>query len=102
MGCGCCLGWDAAKTDAALTACFTAIQPGDYTAAAALLEKALYGGITLEPYEMRTVQALLDKVQAVRPKQRRLRLRLRYSSLLPLKEAAIRAFSGGRRADAAQ
>lgn len=97
-----CLGWDAAKTDAALTACFADIQPGDYTAAAALLEKALYGGITLEPYEMRTVQALLDKVQTARPKQRRLWLRLRYSSLLPLKEAAIRAFSGGRRADAAQ
>ncbi len=28
------------------------------------MEKSIYGGIALEPYEMRTVEALLGKVTA--------------------------------------
>ena len=64
------LGWNIDETDAAVTAGFSAVKPGEYARATALLEKSVYGGITLEPYELRVLQAFLEKIagSAKKPK----------------------------------
>lgn len=77
-----CLGWNTEQTDEAVSRCFPDVEPGDYRRAAALMEKSVYGGMELEPHEMRTVQALLDKITAAKA-EGRLRWRLRYSRVFP-------------------
>ncbi len=77
-----CLGWNTDETDTRLAEQFPGIVPGDYRRTAALLEKSIYGGIELEPFEMRTIQALLGKLYHAGLEQRRMRWRLRYSFLL--------------------
>ena len=80
-----CLGWNTAQTDAALSSRFADITPGDYVRVASLLEKSLYGGIELEPFELRAIHALRDKLTIVpvsTPHQ--MYWKLRYSRLIAL------------------
>lgn len=82
-----CLGWNTDRTDAALAGRFPDTAPGDYRRAAALMEKSVYGGMELEPYELRAIESLLGKIAAARPARRSQRIRLRYSRLIPEKNA---------------
>lgn len=61
-GVDCRLGWNTAQTDAALAQKVKTVRPGEYTRAAQLLEKALYGGEALAPYELHTLEALIGKL----------------------------------------
>ena len=78
-----CLGWDTDRLDAEIHRQFPGAAAGEYRRTAALMEKVIYGGVLPEPYEMRTMEALLEKVTAAAPGRRSLslRLRLRYSRL---------------------
>lgn len=76
-----CLGYNSAEIDGQIADRFSDVAEGDYLRAAALMEKSIYGGIALEPYEMRTVEALLGKVTASEQKRRKVRLKMRYCSL---------------------
>ena len=57
-----CLGWDAEGTDAALTARRPDVEAGEYQRAAVLMEKFTYGGETPEPFELRTLQAFMNRL----------------------------------------
>ena len=78
-----CLGWDTDRLDNDIHQRFPDVAAGEYRRTAVLLEKAIYGGVPPEPYEMRTMETLLEKVAAAAPDRRSLtlRLRLRYSRL---------------------
>ena len=56
------LGWKTEEIDAAVTGHFPEVEPGEYTRVVGLLEKFCYGGIELEVFELRAVQAFLRKV----------------------------------------
>lgn len=59
-----CLGWETAQTDARATEHFADVGAGEYTRVAVLMEKSVYGGETPEPFELRTLQAFLQKIFA--------------------------------------
>ncbi len=80
-----CLGWNAEETDRRLAGRFPDIAPGDYCRVSALLEKTIYGDLPPEPFEERTVLALVDKLSGpARPGRHLIDWKLRYSRLLPL------------------
>ena len=47
------LGWETAATDKALADTLPSVKPGEYERVNGLLEKTIYGGIALEPFEER-------------------------------------------------
>lgn len=53
------LGWEAEKTDRALTLRLPAVSEGEYQRICSLLEKTVYGGIVLEPFEERALDRFL-------------------------------------------
>ena len=53
------LGWEAEKTDRALTLRLPAVSQGEYQRICSLLEKTVYGGIVLEPFEERALDRFL-------------------------------------------
>lgn len=57
-----CLGWKTAETDSLVAESFAEAEPGDYTRAVELLEKAQYGGAELELFELRVLENFLRKV----------------------------------------
>ena len=71
-----------AAVDGGISRRFDAVRPGEYARACQLMEKAVYGGIEPEPFEERTLVALLEKLAAV-PEGTgwRTRRRLRYVGL---------------------
>lgn len=56
------VGWKTEKTDEELANRFADVEPGEYTRTAALIEKSIYGEMELEPYEVRVIQNLIDKL----------------------------------------
>ena len=56
------VGWKTEKTDEELAARFEMVEPGEYMRAAALIEKSIYGEMELEPFEVRVIQNLIDKL----------------------------------------
>ena len=77
------LGWNAAETDAQLAAKLPAISPGTYCRVVTLLEKALYGGHALAPFELRTLVSFAEKLSRVeRPILSRDHWQLRYGWVL--------------------
>lgn len=57
------LGWKTKETDQIITAQFETVNKGDYQRASALMEKTIYGDITLELFEERTVKMFRDKLK---------------------------------------
>ncbi len=53
------LGWETEKTDRALTLRLPAVSEGEYQRICSLLEKTVYGGIMLEPFEERALDRFL-------------------------------------------
>lgn len=53
------LGWKTEKTDRALTLRLPAVSEGEYQRICSLLEKTVYGGIMLEPFEERALDRFL-------------------------------------------
>ena len=76
------LGWETEKTDRALTLRLPTISYGEYQRISGLLEKTVYGGILLEPFEERTLDRFLYHLtgQDVK-KSLKMRLKLRYACL---------------------
>lgn len=60
-----CLGWNDKDLDATLAARFPLLAPNDYHNAVRLMEKSIYGGETLEPFEMRALRSFLAKISQV-------------------------------------
>lgn len=56
------LGWHTKEVDRIISDSVKNIEPGDYTRASVLLEKVLYGGCELEPYELRTLEIFVDEM----------------------------------------
>lgn len=75
-----CLGWNAEKLDAALSADVPGIAAGEYCRAARRLEKAVYGDEPLEQYELRALESFLDKLMQ-RGQIDWMYLKLRYACL---------------------
>lgn len=59
------LGWNTDAVEDAVIARIAAIRPGEYRRICELLQKTIYGGIALEPYEERTVNYFLRKLYAL-------------------------------------
>lgn len=76
------LGWETEKTDRALTLRLPAVSRGEYQRICALLEKTVYGGIMLEPFEERTLDRFLYHLMGQDVKKSlKMRLKLRYACL---------------------
>ena len=76
------LGWETEKTDRALTLRLPAVSHGEYQRISALLEKTVYGGIMLEPFEERTLDRFLYHLTGQDMKKSlNMRLKLRYACL---------------------
>ena len=58
------LGWNTDEVETAVIARIPATRPGEYRRICELLQKTIYGGIALEPYEERTVNYFLRKLYA--------------------------------------
>jgi len=56
------LGWRTEEVDEAITQIAGSVDPGDYTRVCRLLEKAVYGGMKLEPYDERVIIAFRGKL----------------------------------------
>ena len=56
------LGWNTEETDMAAAGRFKNIEPGDYTRVCDILEKAVYGGIEPEGYELRTLEIFAQEI----------------------------------------
>lgn len=76
------LGWQTEEMGQQVAERCENLEPEDYGRVCTLLEKTVYGGQPLEPYEERTVESFLEKLQETgRKEDWRTRLRLRYSCL---------------------
>ena len=76
------LGWETEKTDRAITLRLPAVSHGEYQRISALLEKTVYGGIMLEPFEERTLDRFLYHLTGQDMKKSlNMRLKLRYACL---------------------
>ncbi len=58
------LGWHTQEVDELVSHSIKNIEPGDYIRASEIMEKVIYGGCELEPYELRTLEIFADKVFA--------------------------------------
>lgn len=96
-----CLGWKTETADREAAQRIPGIESGEYRRAAELLEKAVYGGVTLEPFEQRTVMTLLDKLLTGEKKKTVLLYwKLRYSRALALFAAVSERSAGAAGAQA--
>ncbi len=76
------LGWETEKTDRALTLRLPSISYGEYKRISGLLEKTVYGGIALEPFEERALDRFLYLLTGQDMKKSlKMRLKLRYACL---------------------
>lgn len=72
-------GWEAEKTEEQIIACCPDIKQGEYIKVNHLLEKSVYGRMTLEPFEKRTVVNFLHKIISYTGKEKlKVRIKLRY------------------------
>ncbi len=77
------LGWETAATDKALADALPSIAPGEYERVCGLLEKTVYGGIALEPFEERALDRFVQLLWGRNMKKSwKMRLKLRYACLL--------------------
>ena len=77
------LGWEAEKIDEELTERIPDVEAGDYVRVSNILEKSVYGGCELEPYEMRTLKYFFRQmVMTEKTADWKLKIKLRYAPLL--------------------
>mgnify|MGYP004574589399 FL=1 len=67
---GACLGWNVPATDEEIARRIPEVEAGEYIRAADLMEKFVYGGVEPELYELRVLQAFLEKVYTPRRPRR--------------------------------
>ena len=80
------LGWETAATDKALADTLPSVKPGEYERVNGLLEKTIYGGIALEPFEERALDLFVQRLWGRNVKKSwKMRLKLRYACLLAAK-----------------
>ena len=76
LGIDAALGWETSATDKA----------GEYERVNGLLEKTIYGGIVLEPFEERALDLFVQRLWGRNVKKSwKMRLKLRYAYLLAAK-----------------
>ena len=74
------LGWNTEETDRLLAERFSKVEPGEYSRVCELIEKVIYGGMELEPFEIRTLNSFFAKLTEIgRTGNIRYRLILRYA-----------------------
>ena len=80
------LGWETAATDKALANTLPSVKPGEYERVNGLLEKTIYGGIALEPFEERALDLFVQRLWGRNVKKSwKMRLKLRHACLLAAK-----------------
>lgn len=80
------LGWATSATDKALADTLPSVKPGEYERVNGLLEKTIYGGIALEPFEERALDLFVQRLWGRNVKKSwEMRLKLRYACLLAAK-----------------
>lgn len=80
------LGWATSATDKALADTLPSVKPGGYERVNGLLEKTIYGGIALEPFEERALDLFVQRLWGRNVKKSwKMRLKLRYACLLAAK-----------------
>ena len=80
------LGWETSATDKAFADTLPSVKPGEYERVNGLLEKTIYGGITLEPFEERALDLFVQRLWERNVKKSwKMRLKLRYACLLAAK-----------------
>lgn len=80
------LGWETSATDKALADTLPSVKLGEYERVNGLLEKTIYGGITLEPFEERVLDLFVQRLWGRNVKKSwKMRLKLRYACLLAAK-----------------
>lgn len=80
------LGWATSATDKALADTLPSVKPGEYERVNGLLEKTIYGGIALEPFEERALDLFVQRLWGRNVKKSwKMRLKLRYACLLAAK-----------------
>ena len=80
------LGWETAATDKALADTLPSVKPGEYERVNRLLEKTIYGGIALEPFEERALDLFVQRLWGRNVKKSwKMCLKLRYACLLAAK-----------------
>ena len=57
------LGWNTENTDQQIAENFAEVNPGEYKRVCVLLEKAEYGGMELQKFEERTIDAFIEKIR---------------------------------------
>lgn len=76
------LGWETSATDKALADTLPSVKPGEYERVNGLLEKTIYGGIALEPFEERALDLFVQRLLGRNVKKSwKMRLKLRYACL---------------------
>ena len=65
-----CLGWNVPATDEEIARRIPEVEASEYIRAADLMEKFVYGGVEPELYELRVLQAFLEKVYTPRRPRR--------------------------------
>lgn len=79
-------GWETSATDKALADTLPSVKPGEYERVNGLLEKTIYGGIALEPFEERALDLFVQRLWGRNVKKSwKMRLKLRYACLLAAK-----------------
>lgn len=80
------LGGETSATDKALADTLPSVKPGEYERVNGLLEKTIYGGIALEPFEERALDLFVQRLWGRNVKKSwKMRLKLRYACLLTAK-----------------
>lgn len=80
------LGWETSATDKTLADTLPSVKPGEYERVNGLLEKTIYGGIALEPFEERALDLFVQRLWGRNVKKSwKMRLKLRYACLLAAK-----------------
>lgn len=59
------LGWNTEETDQLLAERFPEVEPGEYSRVCELIEKVIYGGLGLEPFEVRTLTSFFRKLTEI-------------------------------------
>ncbi len=86
LGIDAALGWETSATDKALADTLPSVKPGEYERVNGLLEKTIYGGIVLEPFEERALDLFAQRLWGRNVKKSwKMRLKLRYAYLLAAK-----------------
>lgn len=62
LGIDAALGWETSATDKALADTLPSVKPGEYERVNGLLEKTIYGGIVLEPFEERALDLFVQRL----------------------------------------